>query len=53
MSIEKKLEQAIDLLDAMTTQADEDTPSEFRTKHFRSCMNDCYDFLNKHYEQKS
>lgn len=51
MSIKEKLEQAINLLDDMTRQADEDTPSEYRTRHFRECMNECNDFLDKHYEE--
>ena len=51
MSIKEKLEQAINLLDDLTRQADEDTPSEYRTRHFRECMNDCIDFLNKHHEE--
>ena len=52
MEIKEKLEQAINLLDDMTRQADEDTPSEYRTKHFRQCMDDCIDFLDKHYEEE-
>ena len=51
MDIKEKLKQAIYLLDNMVTQADEDTPSEYRTKHFRQCMDDCIDFLDKHYEE--
>jgi len=51
MDIKEKLKQAIYLLDNMVTQADEDTPSECRTKHFRQCMDDCIDFLDKHYEE--
>ena len=47
----QKLKKAIELLDQMVCQADEDTPSEYRTKHFRSYMNDCYDFLNKHFKE--
>jgi hypothetical protein len=31
----------------MVCQADEDTPSEYRTKHFRQCMDDCIDFINE------
>ena len=51
MEIKEKLKQAIYLLDNMVTQADEDTPSEYKTKHFRQCMDDCIDFLDKHYEE--
>ena len=39
--------KALDLLCEMTTQADEDTPSEDRTRHFREAMDECYDFLAK------
>lgn len=52
MSLKEKLEQAINLLDDMVRQADEDTPGEYRTRHFRECMNECNDFLDKHYEEK-
>jgi len=51
MEIKEKLEEAINLLGDMVIQADEDTPSECRTKHFRQCMDDCIDFLDKHYEE--
>ena len=47
----EKLQQAIYLLDDMITQADEDTPIECRTKHFRQCMNDCIDFIDKNYKE--
>ena len=54
MSIEKellidyktKLNKAVDLLSEMVCQADEDTPSEYRTKHFRQQMDECIDFIN-------
>ena len=36
-----------DHLAAMCCQADEDTPSEYRTEHFRSTMNDAYEYLEK------
>ena len=29
----------------MCRQADEDCPSEYRTKHFRNKMSECYDYL--------
>ena len=51
MDIKEKLKQAIYLLDNMVAQADEDTPSEYRTKHFRQCMDDCIDFIDKNYEE--
>ena len=42
---EEVLCKALDLLCEMTTQADQDTPIEYRTRHFRDAMSDCYDFL--------
>ena len=36
-----------DHLAAMCCQADEDCPSEYRTKHFRSTMDDAYKYLEK------
>ena len=53
MSIEKqllidyrtKLDKAVNLLSEMVCQADEDTPGEYRTRHFRECMDDCIDFI--------
>ena len=29
----------------MCSQADEDCPSEYRTRHFRNTMSECYDYL--------
>ena len=36
-----------DHLANMCCQADEDCPSEYRTDHFRSTMDDAYDYLEK------
>jgi len=36
-----------DYLASMCCQADEDTPSEYRTEHFRSTMDDAYEYLEK------
>ena len=36
-----------DHLANMCCQADEDTPSEYRTEHFRSTMDDAYEYLEK------
>ena len=36
-----------DHLAAMCCQADEDTPSKYRTEHFRSTMDDAYEYLEK------
>ena len=35
------------LLYEMICQADEDTPSEYRTKHFRSTMSEGFNYLQK------
>jgi hypothetical protein len=34
-------------LAGMCCQADEDTPSEYRTDHFRSTMDDAYEYLEE------
>jgi len=47
MTDEEKLEKAMSLLSDMVSQADEDTPGEYRTRHFRDTMDDCVDFLVK------
>ena len=47
---DKEIKQARELanhLAQMCMHADEDCPAEHRTKHFRSTMNDAYDFLKK------
>ena len=36
-----------DHLANMCCQADEDTPSQYRTEHFRSTMDDAYEYLEK------
>ena len=36
-----------DHLASMCCQADEDTPGEYRTEHFRSTMDDAYEYLRK------
>lgn len=38
--------EAVQLLREMVTQADEDTPSEYRSEHFRDTMVDSLNFLN-------
>ena len=50
MSVEQQLKKATELLGEMVCQADEDTPGEYRTKHFRQHMDDCIDFINDHRE---
>ena len=37
--------QLADHLASMCCQADEDCPAEYRTEHFRSTMDDAYDYL--------
>ena len=45
---QKKQNQILcSLLYEMICQADEDTPSEYRTKHFRSTMSEGFDYLQK------
>jgi len=39
--------QLADHLASMCCQADEDCPSEYRTEHFRSTMDDAYDYLKE------
>ena len=39
--------QLADHLASMCSQADEDCPAEYRTEHFRSTMDDAYDYLKK------
>ena len=47
INYKNKFNTAIELLSEMVCQADEDTPSDYRTKHFRQCMDDCIDFINE------
>jgi len=43
----KKVRILSSLLSQMCCQADEDTPAEYRTKHFRSTMDDSYEYLEE------
>ena len=45
--LEKKVLILCDLLSQMCCNADEDTPAEYRTKHFTSTMDDCYEYLEE------
>jgi len=45
--LENKVKTLSDHLANMCCQADEDTPSEYRTEHFRSTMDDAYEYLEK------
>lgn len=44
MNEHKQLQEALAI---MCSNADEDCPSEYRTEHFRSAMNDAYALLRK------
>lgn len=43
--LEEKLEKTLMLLADMVEQADEDTPGDYRTKHFRTVMDESIDWL--------
>ena len=45
--LENKIKTLSYHLANMCCQADEDTPSEYRTEHFRSTMDDAYEYLEK------
>jgi len=45
--LENKVKTLSNYLAGMCCQADEDTPSEYRTEHFRSTMDDAYEYLEK------
>ena len=45
--LENKVKTLSHHLANMCCQADEDTPSEYRTEHFRSTMDDAYEYLEK------
>lgn len=45
--LEKKVLILCDLLSQMCCNADEDTPSEYRTRHFRNAMNEAYEYLEE------
>jgi hypothetical protein len=45
--LEKKVLTLCDLLSQMCCNADEDTPAEYRTRHFRDAMNGAYEYLEE------
>jgi len=45
--LENKVKTLSHHLANMCCQADEDTPGEYRTEHFRSTMDDAYEYLRK------
>lgn len=45
VELEKQSSTLCDHLCNMCANADEDTPSQYRTEHFRSAMTDSYDYL--------
>lgn len=46
-NLKKQNKKLCELLADMCCQADEDTPAEYRTEHFRSAMTDGYDYLKE------
>ena len=40
-------DNAIQLLANMACQADEDTPVDYRTRHFTECLEECIEFLKR------
>ena len=46
-TLENKVKTLSSLLANMCCQADEDTPSEYRTEHFKLTMDDAYEYLKK------
>ena len=45
--LENKVKTLSHHLANMCCQADEDTPSEYRTRHFRNTMDGAYEYLEK------
>ena len=45
--LETQVKTLASLLGDMCVQADEDTPSQSRTEHFRSAMDSAYEYLEK------
>ena len=43
--LKEKLEKTLMLLADMVEQADEDTPGDYRTKHFRTVMDESIEWL--------
>jgi hypothetical protein len=50
--MELTLDNAVKLLRGMIQQADEDTPFEYRSEHFRDAMNDGIEFLEAYDKEK-
>jgi hypothetical protein len=47
----KLLDEGVDTLAELMSQADEDTPHEYRTRHFDESMMAAHDFIKKYREQ--
>ena len=47
----KLLDESVDILAELMSQADEDTPHEYRTRHFDESMMAAHDFIKKYREQ--
>ena len=46
-NLKKQNKQLCSLLANMCCQADEDTPAEYRTEHFRNALNKAVEFLEE------
>jgi hypothetical protein len=44
----KLLDESVDILAELMSQADEDTPHEYRTRHFDESMMTAHDFITKY-----
>lgn len=51
--LKKEHEKCIEHLREMVVQADEDCPSEYRSDHFRSAMEDSISFIRKSDNKKA
>jgi len=47
----KLLDEGVDILAELMSQADEDTPHQCRTRHFDETMMTAHDFIKKYREQ--
>lgn len=47
----KLLDESVDILAELMSQADEDTPHEYRTRHFDESMMTAHDFIKKYRQE--
>ena len=47
----KLLDESVDILAELMSQADEDTPHDCRTRHFDESMMTAHDFIKKYREE--